>query len=191
MKSPDIKNLKQNNWYHERDLRMPQQMLRSDAFISLTHTAKYILMLFLSRREWHTEKQGRKKKPVYHNTGLKLPYSEAATYGINAKQFRRCLKELIEHGFLEIAKQGGQFRGHKECSEYDLIDDWKHYGTSAFTQRTAPKGVCFSDSLARYNQARKAGKRLRAVAGDKTFSTDMGDSRLTVVGDSRRPKRQQ
>ena len=190
MYAPDPKVLKANGWYHERDLRMPQEMLRSEAFISLTHTAKYILMLFLSRRGWHTDKQGRKKKPVYHNTGLKLPYSEAAAYGINAKQFRRCIKELIEHGFLEIAKQGGQLRGHKECSEYDLIDDWKHYGTSAFAPRTAPKGACFSDSLSKYNQTRTAGKRARATAGDKTFSTDMGDSRLTVMGDSRRPKRQ-
>jgi hypothetical protein len=176
MMAPDLKVLKANHWYHERDLRMTQEMFRSEAFISLTHTSKYVLQLFLSRREWHYEGKGRRRKPVFHNTGLKFLYREAVAYGIDSTQFRRCIKELIEHGFIEIAKQGGQLHGHKECSEYDLVDDWKHYGTSAFAPRTAPMGACFSDSISKYNQTRRATKRTRATAGDKTFSTDMGDS---------------
>jgi len=143
---------------------MSQEMFRSEAFISLTHISKYVLQLFLSRRAWHSEGKGRKKKYVYHDTGLKLPYTEAAAYGIGRKQFRRCVIELIEHGFLEIAEQGGQLHGHRSCNVYDLINDWKYYGTPQFTPRTVPKGVCFSDSFAKHNQDR-AVKKARAAGG--------------------------
>lgn len=168
MKAPDPKVLQRNRWYHNRDLRMSQEMFRSEAFISLTHTSKYVLQLLLSRREWHSEKKSRKKRPIFHDAGLKLPYSEAKAYGIGEKQFRRCIIELIEHGFLEIAEQGGQLHGHRKCSVYNLINDWKYYGTSQFTPRTAPKGVCFSDSLAKFNQARitKKYRRRVGVIGD-------------------------
>ncbi len=158
MKAPDPKVLKSNGWYHERDLRMTQEMLRSEAFISLTRISICVLLLFLSRRTWSYERKGRKKKPVFQTTGLKFPYTEAEAYGIGKRQFRRCITELVEHGFLEIARQGGQFHGHRECNEYTLIDDWKHYGTPQFIPRSTPKGVCFSDSLARYNRARASRK---------------------------------
>jgi hypothetical protein len=182
MKAPDIKVLKAKRWYHNRDLRMPQEMLRSTAFLSLTQTSMVVLMLFLSRREWRYEGKGRKKIQIFHNTELKFPYSEAKEYGIGEKQFRRCITRLIEHGFLEVVHQGGQLHGHRECSVYDLIDDWKLYGTPQFTPRRVPKGVCPSDSLARYNRA-KAARKARGEANEN-ISCVMDDNRTIVTDDN-------
>lgn len=154
--APDNSLLKKKGWYSERELHMSAKMLRSEAFTSLTHTSKYVLMLFLQRRTWKKREKGKRKgAPIYNNRGLRFPYGEAAAYGIGKSQFRRAIGELFAHGFLVVAKQGGQFLGVRECSEYDLIDDWELYGLKGFKPRTKPRAPCFSSGFKSYNEKRK------------------------------------
>ncbi len=142
-----------------REVRIPSHLLMSKAFMDLSRTSMVVLMLFLEKRSWHYEKKGKiKGKPIYNNKGHKFPYSEASEYGIGKCQFRRSIKELIEHGFLTIEKQGGQFLGHRECSVYSIIDDWMLYGTIRFSPRPVPRAPCFSRGFRDYNEERKKAK---------------------------------
>lgn len=187
MKAPDLKKLAKCGWYHERDVVMSHDMFRSRAFIDLTHTSKYVLMLLLHRREWHYEGKGRKKKRIFHNIGLKFPYSEAAEYGIGETQFSRSIRELVEHGLIQKTAQGGQFHGKRECSEYAIVSDWKLY--DGLKIRQVGKGACFSESLQKVNASRTRAKLLKDNSeNDKLSSTVIDDSRATVTDDSRRGK---
>lgn len=168
MHAPDEKTLKKNHWYNERTLNMPAQMLRSQAFLTLTRTSMIVLMHFMQRRTWDYEGKGRKKKKHFHNKGLRFPYSEAMAYGIGKKSFSRALAELVEHGFLAVVKEGGQLGGHRTCSEYDLIDDWKIYGSKDFRERKKPKGVCTSDGFSKYNDERKEKSEARSRVASMT-----------------------
>lgn len=142
-----------------REVRIPSHMIMSPAFLKLTRTSMVVLLLFLEKRSWHFEKTGKRKgRPIYHNKGHKFTYSEAAQYGIGKAQFRRAIRQLIELGFIEIAKQGGQFMGTRKCSEYDITDNWMLYGTALFKPRPVRKAPCFSRGFSEYNERRKLAK---------------------------------
>ena len=166
--APDEKALKKHGWYSDRDCVMPADMLRSQAYLTLTETSKVVLQLFLQRRRWELipKKPGsRKMTRVFINHSLIFPHTEAREYGITSRSFRRAVLQLWEHGFLVITRIGGQIEDEntkeKEriCSTYDLIDDWKLYGKD-FRPRPIPKGICFSSGFQEHNRKEAQKKHL-------------------------------
>jgi len=196
--APNIKTLKANHWYHERDLCMSHDMFRSKAFLEMTHTSKIWLMLLLHRREWDWIGMGRRKKRIFINDNLKMPYSEAEQYGMSTKQIRRAIVENYERGFIDIPTQGGQFQGKRKCNEYTVVDDWKLFGTPGFVKRTAPQGACYSGSLKKHNQ-KNARSKGRGTQEKEVFDchqrqpfdcrggqpkTEKGSSKVVEIGTS-------
>lgn len=172
--APDEKALKKHGWYSDRDCVMPAEMLRSQAYLTLTETSKVVLQLFLQRRKYELvpKKPGsRKMTRIFVNHGLKFPHTEAREYGITSRSFRRAVLQLWEHGFLVITRIGGQIEDkqtkeqERVCSTYDLIDDWKLYGPG-FRPRAIPSGVCFSSGFQAHNHRKTAQKKHLLVGTD-------------------------
>jgi len=156
MKAPDEKSLSRFGWSDRKEVRIPGRMMRSKAYIDLSNTAKFVLMLFMHRRTWYKEGKGKKTKRIYENRNLMFTYREARElWGINGRTFRDCIEQLISHGFIRVQEQGGTLQGERVSSLYMLVDDWQYYGTSRFIKPEIPKTLCFNDNLKRINEARK------------------------------------
>jgi len=153
MKAPDLKQLKQRNFAIKRKAVLEHDMLYSKAFTSLSKTSIYVLIRFLQKRTW--ESTDKKKNKTYHDKGLVFTHGEAELLGICEASFRRSIKELFQKGFISIAHQGGQFGNGRDYSRYDLIEDWKQYGTKDFKSRKKERVVCYSTGFKAYNERRK------------------------------------
>jgi len=120
---------------------LEKEILKSEAFRSLTGTAIVIYLDFRMKCRIKSikGKPGREKGYVILNNGkIEYCYSEAGKRGITRPRFKRALKDLVEHGFLDIEHTGsGGFKGDK--SKYALSDRWKAWGTDSFKKMTMKK----------------------------------------------------
>jgi predicted transcriptional regulator len=153
MKAPDLKLLKKSNLAFKRKTVLEHDMFYSMAFTSLSKTSMYVLLRFLQKRTWYSK--DKKKNRTYQDKGLVFTHGEAELLGISEASFRRSIKELIEKGFVSIAHQGGQFGNGRDYSRYDLIEDWRQYGTKEFKPREKARVVSFSSGFKAYNDKRK------------------------------------
>ncbi len=159
MQAPDTETLTRFGWTDKKEVRIPGRMLRSKAFIELSNTAKFVLMLFLFRRTWSHDGKGKNTRRIYNNRGLKFSYTEAEqVWGIIPRTFRDCIIQLIEHGFLEVENPGksGTLQGTRVCTIYRIIADWERYGTPEFVKPIIPQSIPWNDCLKKVNAARKS-----------------------------------
>ncbi len=111
-----------------------KKVFTSKAWLSLTGIAAQVLPLFLLKRQLaKTGKRGHEKWVCTNGQELVFTYKEAREkYGITQWRFQRAIDDLIDKGFLDIAKSaGGLF---KETTLYALSDRWREYGTSEFKE---------------------------------------------------------
>jgi hypothetical protein len=94
----------------ERYALLPDEVLQSEAVRELDGVSRWVLVCISA--QYHGRNNGR----------LTLPYSAAVGYGIRSKDsLTRGLRQLVEHGLLEITHQGGL--PPLGCSRYALA--WK------------------------------------------------------------------
>ncbi len=187
MHAPDLGVLQKKYRHNKRWVFIEHDMLVSEAFLSLTHTAKVVLLLFLQKRKkpddhndgLQKRKRPRKKKaPAFDPTGLIFTSSEAAIYGIVRRTFQRTIDELMAHGFIVITKFGGQFQGERKPNEYTLVDTWREYKGPDSKLIKHPPAPRFSRGFDTINAARK-----------KKNSIDIHAARACDVHAARRDKR--
>ena len=120
---------------------LEKALLKHDAFRSLSGISKTILFDFLMkcRVKKMKGKPGRKSEIVILNNGqIIYSYAEALNKGITRPRFIRALRELVEHGFIDIAHPGsGGIKG--DVSLYAISTRWKSWGTDKFIDKTIPK----------------------------------------------------
>ncbi len=117
-----------------------RELLLSKAYISLSSHAKLILAMFLLKRQMPGNYRSRKSLPketVLNNGEIELSYKEIQIYGLDIKQISRAFDDVISKGFIEMTQRGG--KGKKSYNKYQIIDDWKNYGTDAFIKRNRIK----------------------------------------------------
>jgi hypothetical protein len=157
MQAPDEKTLARYGWSDKKEVRIPGRMLRSKAFMELSKTAKFVLMLFMQRRTWYKEGKGKNTKRIYNNHGILFTYNEASyLWGINRRTFSDSIVQLIAHGFLKVEEHGGTLQGERVPTVYMLVDDWQHYGTPLFVKPEIPAKISYNDSLKRFNASKKS-----------------------------------
>lgn len=172
MQAPDEKTLARYGWSDKREARIPGRILRSKAYIDLSHTAIFILSLFFQRRTWYKDGKGKNTKRIYKDRGLLFTYNEAQhLWGITPRVFRDCIVQLIEHGFLKVEEHGGTLQGNRVPTKYMLVSDWQHYGTYLFVKPEIPASICYNDNLKRINETRLS-----------KFSTEPHLSRTGKIG---------
>ena len=117
-----------------------KDLLRSEAFRSLSKWSLLVYLDFLRRRQMHkVEKQGCSTYYIIKNNGdIVYPYREAELKGINRRNFRNAIDELMEKGFLDIKHTGSGGR-KGDVSTYWIDDRWKDYGTDKFRPPKNPR----------------------------------------------------
>jgi hypothetical protein len=123
------------------------ELLDGVAFRSLSYgpAVKLLLWCFQERhivkRKDPYKKKGQKG---YVDSGepFSFPYDRARCLGLTHQQFSRALRELVMHGFLDVAKYGSGML--HDCSMYLLSERWKEFGTTGFKhvemERAIPYG---------------------------------------------------
>ena len=93
-------------------------------------------MLFLSKRQ--LKRLGKDKSPtIANNDEIVFTYDEAEDYGIGRQAFMRGRDQLIEHGFIDIAKTGAGL--YQSETWYFISQRWKKYGTDDFQPKVREK----------------------------------------------------
>ena len=111
-------------------------MIFSRAFLTLSGKAPQVYMLFLSKRQ--LKRLSKDKDPIIVNNGeIVFTYDEAEDYGIDRQAFLRALDQLIEHGFIDIAKTGAGL--YKSSTFYSISERWREFGTADFERRERKK----------------------------------------------------
>ena len=122
-----------------------QDVVKSVAWLSLSGVAPQVYTLFLTKRRMEKMKRrGSKEYICTNNRELIFPYREAeSNYKITQPRFLRAIDQLIDHGFIDIAKLGRPVA--KEPTEYALSERWREYGKAGFQQKKRQKvkaGFC-------------------------------------------------
>jgi len=114
-------------------------MFRSEAYRSLTKTAILVLGDFLLKRQMVEVKHKNRSSTwqIKNNGEIVYTYSEAEKKGISGSSFQRAIDQLIEHGFLSVARTGAGVE--RAATLYALDERWKNYSTPKFKERERPK----------------------------------------------------
>lgn len=118
--------MSQNIWFDKN-------LLRATVFRGLKKWSMLVYFDFLRKRQMEKCKHSKKSDHwiICNNGDIVYPYSEAENKGIGRREFRNALDELIEKGFLDIARHGSGGRSG-DMTKYIIDDRWKDYGTPVF-----------------------------------------------------------
>jgi hypothetical protein len=104
----------------ESVLRLPVEMIQSEAFGKLTGKSPHVLLLLLCKAKG--------------NRPITFSYSEAKReYGISPARFLHAVEQTIKFGFVDCVKQGGSTSG--AASLYRISNRWESFGTDGFKAR--------------------------------------------------------
>ena len=105
-----------------------RELFKSKAYISLTGKSTQVYGILLSRRQLENINRGKSgKRPFWvikNNGKIVFKYEEAELLGISKTQFRHAIDQLVNRGFIRIIP------GYP--LNFELIDNWKNYGTEKF-----------------------------------------------------------
>ena len=145
---------------------LEQRLVKADAWISLSGTAKAVYLLFRTKCRVGRPpgKPGKRGWTILNNGELVFTYGEAQQkYGIPASRFRRALDELIEKGFIDVAASG--MGVHKVTTLYAIAERWRDYGTAAFRLAKRPQPSI-------HNPGFKRGNKLWRQTSEKNTSVE-------------------
>lgn len=112
--------------------------MKSEAFRTLNGQQKSVLFDFLMKRQIkQVRMSGGVKVPMIMNNGqIQYTYKEALKRRITRRAFALAIDRLIEHGFIDIAKQGSGGK-HGDVSLYSISERWRKWGKPDFDQGEA------------------------------------------------------
>lgn len=114
-------------------------LIESPASRALSGTALRVLLIFHQKRQLEPVLfAGRTEWRVVNNGRIVFTYREASTkHGVPASNFRRALDQLIEHGFIDVARPGQPIARAETL--YAMSDRWRRFGLPGFLKQTRPK----------------------------------------------------
>ena len=114
-----------------RGIYIPErELLFSKAYLTLSGKAPQVYLIFLCKRKM-VKLDRRKNDWLIENNGkITFTYREAEELGISRQTFARAIDQLIEHGFIDIAKTGAGL--YKAATFYAISERWKKFGTPDF-----------------------------------------------------------
>ena len=114
---------------------LENDLLKAPAVIAIRSAHSFrVLLEFYRRRVIHKRKDHRGKRAgavIMNNGELVLTFKEAkARLGISQATYSRCLSELVELGFLDIAELSSGL--HRQATKWSISDRWRRYGQDDF-----------------------------------------------------------
>jgi len=153
---------------------LEEELLRSPAYWSLSKWAILVLQRFMQKRKLEPIKHKSKKKSykIINNGQIIFTYREAVELGMNERQFRDAIDELIAKGFLDIARHGKGGRSG-DSTLYFIDSRWKDYDTDRFQSPKNPriKNTRLGQGWSAYNSKQK----LKPTDKNDSATTDKND----------------
>ncbi|MBT3922175.1 MAG: hypothetical protein HOF21_06320 [Nitrospina sp.] len=119
----------------ERTMFIDRYLHRTKAFQGLSKAAITLLFEFLYRRKLEYDNE---KWVITNNAEIILSYRYVKKlFGFSHSTTARCLSQLVERGFIDIAHQGTA--NARDCSRYAISDRWKAFGTKKFIEQKRQK----------------------------------------------------
>ncbi|MFC1551158.1 hypothetical protein ACFL6P_01205 [Candidatus Latescibacterota bacterium] len=119
----------------------PKRFYSCKAYWELNGSAIRVLEIFYLKRQLHDKatieraKISRDSVEMIRNNGnIIFTYDEAKGYGLSKGVFNRSIDKLIEVGFLDVAKIGG----NRMPNKYALSDRWMKFGTPNYEVKIRP-----------------------------------------------------
>lgn len=107
-------------------------------------------MIFFEKREMANKgpKKGKEDWFIKNNGIISFPCSEVQKMGIDRKRFLRAIDQLIDHGFIEITRQGGGMCRIENL--YALTGNWRKWNKPDFVKterkiRKRTQGFCLKE----------------------------------------------
>ena len=130
-----------NSYKNSKGIRLEKNLLRSNAFRSMSKWSILVYLDFLRKRKYSQVRRKGNMDWIFTNDGeIVYPYLEAERKGIGRREFRNALDELIAKGFLDISHMGiggrkridnnGRVIG--DMTTYIISERWKNYGKPTF-----------------------------------------------------------
>ncbi|HUU12341.1 MAG TPA: hypothetical protein VM182_01375 [Terriglobia bacterium] len=125
-KSKHPKRKPWQNFWTERGL------VKSKAFIKLTGKSAQVYFIFRTKLVMNKVRHKDGTEWVIANNGqIQFTYVEANSYGITDRQFTRAVDQLVEHGLVDITRQGSM----GAPTQFSISDRWQEFGTEQFERR--------------------------------------------------------
>lgn len=102
-------------------------ILNSPAYWELPPSAAKALPYFLGKVKHISEDPFAR-----YTTEFAFSYREAGRYGFSKSTFSKVIDDLVQHGFIDPVRKGGQNNGTKVCSKFVLSIRWRDYGKVSF-----------------------------------------------------------
>jgi len=171
-----------------RGVFLEAELLNSEVFRSISKWGVLVYLRFLQKRVLARIKHKSKSDSfrIVNNGEIIFPYREAKERGIDERAFRNALDELIEKGFLDIARQGKGGRSG-ESTLYSIATRWRDYGTDRYqpTKNPRVKDTIQGRGWAAFNAKKKLkpADKIDSVTTDKIArrSGEKGNKRLTKM----------
>ncbi len=125
---PKMSGNKNKGWGFGKWTRIEMEMIKSPAFVNLSGSAQYLMLLFLMKRSLtfpKDRKNGKGAMVVENIDDITLTYKEllAPPFNWTVPRFTRARDQLMAHGFIRIVHRGGAYK--KDKNVYGLSDHWK------------------------------------------------------------------
>ena len=142
-----------------KHIYIERELLRSDAFKALSKSSTNILLLFYMRRKMSKLNRKNRTEWIIENNGqIVFTYLEAENLGYTRATFLRSIDQLIELGFISVARTGAGVA--RSATLYSIDERWKDYGTDRFVERKRPR------------KSRWSGKRIGFQKGHPHYSSN-------------------
>jgi hypothetical protein len=123
-------------------IRITFEVLASKAYLALNYGPALKILNWIYEKmplEKVSGKKGKKRYRLKGDGGFSFTYKEAMWRGLSCIQFRKGLKKLYSHGFIDVSRPGSSLRG--DFSEYLFSERWRLFGQPGFEYKEFPVSV--------------------------------------------------
>jgi hypothetical protein len=103
------------------------EMLNSDAYKELSHSAAKALPYFIGKDGKAQQKSGSRTR-----SEIEFPYGEATRLGFATRTFSRVIQGLTAQGFIDPVAHGGLRGLCKSTNKFRISERWRAYGKPDF-----------------------------------------------------------
>jgi hypothetical protein len=116
-------------------LRLTNEMMTSDAFLSLRQNGKVLLLVAYAQTRLEKKPKLNKRRPRLVKDTLVLTCAMCALFGVKARATReKAIEDLIRHGFLDVVESGSYLK----AAIFRRSDRWMKWPGSG---SEIPKGM--------------------------------------------------
>lgn len=123
-------------------------LIKSEAFKKISNKSVRVLLIFFTKVQnaevpkYIGTKKGGTEWIISNNDRIVFTYREAKEkYGINYSSFSKSISELVQNGFIDVARPGIGLA--RIVTLYAISERWRDYGTEKFVEKKVHKQISY------------------------------------------------